>query len=215
MENALRSFVQTGPPAPTQQQQQQQFQQPVNPQQPVGDQDWVTGADMRREAQGYRQTFQQDFQSVVEMGAQNALAYVKAEFPDAFAKYGPTIYSNLATITDKRSWNVDNLRKLVKYSLADHVDEIAGEKAQRLAAEMVGTLRSTGVASLPVASNQPDATLKSDKLPSDWKKRAADAGLDERSLDAFLAAQSMSREAFFAQFDNKGVITEVSPATKA
>lgn len=178
---------------------------------PVADGDFVTGADFRREASSYFQnTVQPRLNALTEMAYQTALETVRREQPDIFAKYGPTIFTNLASVADKGTLTVDNIRRLVKYSLADHLDEIAGERAQRLAAGRFETLRSNGAAPQTVASQSPDLTLASEKLPADWKKRAAEVGLDERAIDEHCASTGITRAQFFALFEKPGIITEVS-----
>lgn len=175
----------------------------------VPDSDYVTGADLNRVAPRMIQdAVRGDLDAIANMAAQNALETVKREYQAEFQRYGPTIYGNLATIADKRAWTVDNLRKVVKYSLADHVDEIARDKAARLVSEMEPTLRSNGSPTAPVAPTNPDLTIKSEKLPAEYRRMMEDAGVTEDTLDEFLRGAQMTREQFFQAASRNQVITE-------
>lgn len=198
MEGALRGYVQQGAPPPT---------APAAP--AFADSEYVTGADLQRLAPRMIQdAMRGDLNAVVEIAASNALETVKREYAEEFRDYGPTIYANLASQSDKRLWTVDNLRKLVKYSLADHVPELARKQAARLVAEMGPTLRSSGAPLAQPSPQEQQHTLQSDALPETWKKQAQEAGLTESAIDEFLRATGTSREEYFGMVNRNQVITE-------
>lgn len=169
--------------------------------------DYVTGHDLERFAgETLRNSVNPDLQRTFDMIAENNLDAVKREFPDYFRQYGPEITANLALLTDKRAHTLDNLRKVVKITLVDHVDAIADERASRRIAEMEPTLRSGGGGgSGPISQLHAEYTLKSEKLPADWSERAAKVGLTEAAVDEFCRANDMTREAFFKQFESTAI----------
>ncbi len=199
MYTALESSVRGAAPAPT----------PSAPAQPTytapGDEEYVSGGQARAMAEFYAQRGQQDMQAVVNANAEIALDIVKAKYPKYFSKYGPSINATLASLPDKRLWTIANLEKAVKLSLVDHVDEIAREEAGRLAAEMEPTLRSTGAGGGPISQPHADYTLRSEKLPSEWKERAAQVGLTEGAIDDFCRANDMTREDWFKLFGSTAI----------
>jgi len=205
LEGALRNYVQSGAPAaPT-----PQYAPPVpNTGYGVPAEEYVRGADLERLAPRMVQdTMRPELDALYASNAQQALEQVKREFPDAFAKYSPTIYGNLAGV-DNRSRTVDNLRKVVKYSLADHLDEIVRD-ARRDSSPQEPALRSTGAAPIlapPSPSN--DLSLKSERLPAEYREKLAKANITEATLDDYLRATGMTRGTFFKQFEERKIITE-------
>lgn len=202
----LEGFARNAP----QPQPQPTYQPPAPAYQPPGAEDYVNGAQMAQYADQFRQQFTPDLQHVINSNADMALDAVRREFPAYFAKYGPEITANLAQVGDKRAWTLDNLRKVVKFSVVDHVEDLARERAAQIAAEMEPTFRSTGAGGHPINRSTTETTLQSDQLPSEWKERAAGAGLTEAALDEFCRANDMSRADWFKLF-GKTVITEGSP----
>lgn len=146
------------------------------------------------------------YQKVIEQNAQTALSIAQRDEQQMFQRYGPEINAMLATVS-KDMWTVDNVKKVVKLVKADHVEELARERAGQLAAENPGLLRSNGAAIPAVSSNQPDVSLKSERLPADYRDRLANAGVTESVMDEFLRANDMTREAFI-QMIEKTAITE-------
>lgn len=205
MNDTLGQYIRTGNPSPAPA--PAPTYTPPAQQNYVPDEEYVTGAAFRREAQQYVTATQEQLNALTEMSAQNALAQVQREFGKEFQRFGPTINANLAALRDKKAWTVDNLRRVVKYSLADHVEEIAGDIAARRLAEMEPTLRSNGAAPVQVTQQEQKFTLQSDALPEQWKKQAQEAGLTEQAVDEFCRATNTTREAFFGMI-GKTAITE-------
>jgi hypothetical protein len=209
--NTVEQVVQTGR-APAQPQSPYTPPQPAAPA-PVADDAYLTGADFGRMAPQYVQQYvQPSLQQMQANVAQTALESVKNDpkFAPVFQKYGHEVYNKLASV-DKSLWNVDNLRTIANLVKADHVEEIAAERAQRLFNEQVSTIRSTGAASAPVSPQQPDLSLKSERLSPEYREKLAAARLTESQLDDFCRNVGMTRAQWFAMAEKTGgIITEVS-----
>ena len=145
---------------------------------------------------------------VYAMSADANLHTVRRDESAIFEKYGPEVYGHLSRVP-KNLWTVDNLKRVVNMVKADHVTDIARLEAERMVAEMGGTLRSTGAAPSPGTPQNLTASLQSDKIPSEWKDRATKAGITEATVREFCQANGTTPEQFFAQFDRQ-VITEVT-----
>jgi hypothetical protein len=164
------------------------------------DDDYVNGAQLRAAApQIVRSVFGDDMARLQANIAQTNLETVRRdpECAEIFQKYGPEVLNNLASV-DKSYWNVDNIKKVVRMVKADHVDEIANERASRLATERMETFRSSGVGLPSVPASSPQYTLQSEQLPAAYRERLAKVGLTEPQLDEFCRANGMTREQFFA-----------------
>lgn len=227
MEGALRGFIQQGtaPVTPAQPQETRpwtnQYGQSttVQPQYPpqyqpsqtapsVQPDQWVTGADLQRMApQMIQQAIAPQLQDAYTMAASANLFNVQQKYSEEFRKYGPEIDALISHIPNHLR-TVDSLTKAVKFVLADHVDEIANERASYRIAEMGGNLRSNGSPLPSVAPTEPQNTITAEALPQDWKDRAARAGLTEQAVDEFCRENGITREGFFAQFGTQA-ITEV------
>ena len=144
---------------------------------------------------------------LVESIAKSNLETVKREFPEYFDKYGPTIYGYLSGV-DKSAWDVDNLRKVVKLSVVDHLDDVVRDKLHN-APPMEPALRSTGAAPIPVTpAPADDLTLRSEKLDPEYRAKLERAGVTEATLDDFLRATGTTRKRFFEMASKRQVITE-------
>lgn len=200
LEGVVRQYVTTGTPQPT--------PTPTAPNTGLPDDEYVRAGDLNRVAPKLiDDRLQPQLQPVFESIAAMNLEAVKREFPDYFAKYGPSIYGNLAHV-DKKAWNVDNLRKVVKLSVVDHLDDIVRDRLHN-APPMEPALRSTGAAPAPVTSAPADDfTLRSDKLDPEYKAKLEKAGVTEATLDEFLRGAGMTRESFFKMASKRQVITE-------
>lgn len=150
------------------QQPQPQYQQPVYqqpPQQPpaIDPDEAVTGRTLMQQGQQVVQQAQQAAwhaaNPALEMAAGSNLEMVKGHFQTEFARYGPEIYTKLATLPKDR-WTIDNLKTVVNLVRADHLEELVSERASRLAAEQPA-LRSSGAQPPPGSPNPtaPDQAL--------------------------------------------------------
>lgn len=168
---------------------------PVAPPQPTfDDNDYLTGAQLKQYIAS-----QQNNNGAVELAASANLGLLRNQYATDFAKYGHEINGMLQNVP-KNLWTLDNLERVVKMVRSDHLDEIAQERAVQLAASMPGTIRSTGAGSDLPAINR-ETSLESEKIPAEWKRRAAAAGVTERVVDEFCRANDMQPSDFYKQFD--------------
>ena len=183
------------PPAPA---------QPQSPQ--AGDDDYVTGKDLRALRANATAEFQPMLSRALEQNAMTAYSIAKRDHGDLFKKYEPEIVSVLGRVP-REQWTLDVIENAVKFVRGNHVDELAEEKARRLVAQMEPTIRSTGSGGSTSVSRPPDQSLESDKLPAAWREHAKQAGIGERELQELCWANDMTPDQFFAQFE-KGLVTD-------
>ena len=175
---------------------------------PLDPQNYATGQDVTNAVAAAAQQFQPALERLAQQNAAATYRLVATDprFSDVFAKYGPEVGQYLGNVP-KAQWTVDILEGAAKLVRADHLDELARERANQIVQGMEPTIRPTGGGSVPANPN-PEMSLKSDKLPADWRDRAQKVGLDERTLDEFCFVNGMSREQFFKSFE-KSLIVEV------
>ena len=158
------------------------------------DDEYLTGAQFR----AAMATATQPDPAVAQMVADANLAIVRNQNASEFAKYGGEINALIARMPANQR-TIDNLQLAVKMIRSDHVDEIAAERAQQLAATMTSTMRPTGGA--PSAPVSPDASLESEKIPAEWKERARAAKITNNVVADFCRANGMTPLQFYKQFD--------------
>lgn len=197
--NLMETVVRPGqPPAP-----------PAPVSQPAFDPNaYTTGQEVENIVQRTAQSFQPTLQKLAENNAAATYRLVANDpkFSEVFQKYGPEVMGYLANVP-KAQWTVDFVEGAAKLVKADHLDELVQQKAAHMFQNMEPTIRPTGGGPTP-QSPPNDLSLKSDKLPLDWRDRAAKVGLDERTLDEFCFANGISREQFFKNFE-QSLIVEV------
>jgi len=213
--SVIRSYIDGGRPQQQQQQPQPYTNQygsyvpPVQQDQGFNQTEYVTGADIQRLAPKLIQdAVNPQLQAVVDMTAQGNLAHVQRDNAAIFQKYGPEVNIKLANVP-KNLWTVDNLRTVVNLVKADHVEELASEIASQRFAGLGAELRSNGSPTPPVASNEPQYTLKGDLVSEDFKKRAAETGLTDTAIAEFCRANDMTVEDWYKLY-GKTAITEVA-----
>ena len=181
---------------------------PVPPQAPFATDDYVTGGQMQ---QAFTQFVQPDVQSAQDLAASAVYSFAQMKHQKEFSKYGPEIAQRLATVP-KKLWTLDNVETVVKLVKADHFADYQAEWETENRAKVEATIRSGGVGgSPPVTQENKQHSLESEKIPDEWKRRAAKAGLTESTVREFCAAQDMTVEAFYKQFDNprNAIVAEV------
>lgn len=184
---------------------QTQAQPQAQPTLPADD-EYATGATIRNLGQQFTGTLQQ----MAEQNAQTAYGIARREHAEIFKKYEPEVLQILRAVP-KANWSLDIIDRAVKMVRGEHVEEIAEEKARRLAATMEPTIRSTGSGgSVPVSETK--NKLDGDTVPARWRERAKAAGIGERELRDFCYEQGITEDEFFAQFKNyvTDAVTEVS-----
>jgi hypothetical protein len=104
------------------------------------------------------------FDPVARQAAAGALyATIKLQWPEEFRKWEGEIRQEASKLPIEY-WNLDNLTQIVRIVRSNHVDEIAAEKAQRLANESHPTIRSGSGGSGGVSTNHPFETGPADML---------------------------------------------------
>lgn len=182
---------------------------PVQPQAPApvaGDDEYVTGRDLKAMRAAAENQFGSTLENIAVQNAQTAYSIAKREHKEMFGKYEPEIIQVLGRVP-RNQWTLDVIENAVKFVRGNHVDEIAEEKARRLAAQMEPTIRSTGSGGSSPVPRSPDHSLDSDKLPERWRQRAKSVGIGERELQELCWANEMTPEEFFKQFES-GVVTD-------
>lgn len=190
------------------------LQQQLNPPKPaqppvqIADDDFTTGAQVRGYLDQRAQQFQQALGSTANQTASVIRGFVETQDPEPFKRWGREIDALLQNVP-KDQWTLDAVRQAVRIVKADHVDELAAERAERLAAERIPTMRSNGGAgtgSVPTTS----LGLDSPTIPDHWKRSAAAVGLGESELREFCAANGMTPDQFVEQFGKGNLLTAVS-----
>lgn len=167
-----------------------------------GDDDIVTGAQMRELLARQAQSVQPFFQQTQQTLASQAVSMARKEYADEFKRWGPEIESTLAQIPAEAR-TLDNIATIVDNVRGRHWKELVADEAQRVASGNLPTARANGSA----PAGQPSSPFNtSDKIPQQWKDRAASAGLTPAALADFCRVNGMTEQQFYAQFD-KGYIT--------
>lgn len=118
---------------------------------------------------------------------------VKLRYPEEFRKWGPEIelYIN-QTAPEYRT--VDNLEKILGLVRANHIDEIAAERAQKRLDEMLnsGAVLRPGTAGAGVAAAAPNGTIdfKTAGLPPEYSRVLDTYRITPAVLDEFLLKTS-------------------------
>lgn len=123
--------------------------------------------------------------------AQMALATVRRDHAEVFGRYGPEIMGHLAQLP-RALWTVDNVARVVKMVRAEHVDEIAAEKAQALASQTGFAVRTNGSAPGYPGTNPSAPSLESEELPADYRDRLKKAGVTEATAREFCRVSGIS-----------------------
>ncbi len=170
----------------------------------------LTGRDAKRL---FEQFVSPSLANNVENTAANSLAVARSTHAKDFERYGPEITQELAKVP-KQYWTLDNVETVVTLIRGRHRDEYARELASQLAANMEPTIRPTGGGSGPVTT-QPSAQnpFEGEHVPAEWRIRAKNAGINERTIQEFCQANDMSPEDFWKQFERspmQPIVAEVS-----
>ncbi len=170
----------------------------------VADDAYMTGADYKRALASQRPDT-----TALDLAASGNVAHVRTQHAATFAKYGGEIDALIARVPAHLR-TIDNLTQCVRMVRSDHVDEIAAERAQQLAATIAPTLRPTGGGSAPAPVSR-EASLESEKIPQEWKDRARAAKITENVVDEFCRANDMTPAQFYKQFDTpaNAIVSEV------
>jgi len=161
------------------------------------DDDYVDGATLRGAAQALNQQVGQGMQGLYQMQAESNLAQIKRDHRDAFSKWGPEIQVKLNQLPF-HMWTPGNLDQVVRLVKADHIDDLATERARELVSQMDPTLRPTGsTGDLSGYQRQSTRLTESKELPADYRDLLKQKGIDENTLDEFCRATGQTRQQWF------------------
>lgn len=166
---------------------QQGFQLPA-------DDDIVDGKTMKAILAAIQMPRQDPYQT--QSLAQLAYGQVRQMEPKVFQKWEPEILRRLNTM-GKNLWTVDNINLVVKMVKAEHVEELASEKADALIAQRGFSTRTTGAAPNGQGFAAGDISLESEELPTDYRDRLKKAGVSMETVRSFCAANNMSVKSWF------------------
>lgn len=166
---------------------QQGFQMP-------GDDDLIDGKTMKAMLAAVQAPQQDPYQQ--QSLAQLAYGQVRQMEPKVFQKWEPEILRHLNTMP-KNLWTVDNINLVVKMVKAEHVEELASEKADALIAQRGFSTRTTGAAPNGQGHANSEVSLESDELPTDYRDRLKKAGVTMETVRSFCAANGMSVKSWF------------------
>ncbi len=158
---------------------------------PIAPDDYVTGAQLQGLVPQFQQALTQQAAQYAEPAIQAAasVAYdrVKEKNSEVFAKYGPEIHGYLAHVP-KTQWNIDSLTHVVDLVRGKHVEEIAAERAARLAAQPIDpAFRATGASGTTPAPTPQDPLAGLDDFQ---RKRLADQKITRETIETFCRAQN-------------------------
>lgn len=166
--------------------------------QPILDDDFVTGRQVRELAEMRARELTAPLQQAIAQTSSTVLAIAQERNKDVFQKYGPEVHAYLANVP-REQWTLDTVERVVKIVKADHLDEIAAEKARELAQSTIPTMRSGTNAGM--GSSPSTQLLDRPDLPDAWKERARKAGLTEREFLEFCHASGITPEQYFKDFE--------------
>ena len=170
-----------------------QAPQPTAPQsyQPPAADDYVTGAHIQQAGQQFLQQAQSYANPAIEMAASANLEMVKNQYGKEFGKYGPEIYNMLARVP-KTDWSIDNLKRVVKLALVDHIDDLANERAAQISAQDPA-LRSSGAN----GSTSPSTQALDQGLTDAQKERLRRQGITESVVAEFAAKKGLTPQKWY------------------
>jgi hypothetical protein len=168
----------------------------------VADDEYVSGAQFNETIRRFQNMPAPVDQQARNLAAQSIYAAVQLQHPEEFKRWKPEIDAEIRKLPPEY-WTNDNLHVIVKMVRANHIDELAAEKAQRLLSESHPTIRSGtgGSGSGPLTHTR---TLADDSLPQDWVKRANAAGITEEIVREFCNLTGQTPEQYLADVERYG-----------
>lgn len=175
---------------------------PSAPSPAINPDDYLTGRDVQTIRQQVYQEMAPKFQAVAQTAAEVAQDAVTRKFPEVFAKPGYLMeYQQLLQNIPLEQRTVSNLEWAARLVRANHVDEIAEERAQAKLRDMPPTARATGGGAQVTAPVDPFADPA---LPRDWLERAKEAGLTMKDIEAFCRKTGQTTDQYFADLKKYG-----------
>jgi len=201
------------PPAP-----QAQAPTPQNNGFDVADEDYITGAQLKRLAAQFRPGPDPRVERAFQAASETALSVVERDSKnkEAFERYAPEIRATIAQMQPELR-TLDNLQAAVDYVVGKHWRDLVASEAQRFAAENP-TMRSTGGAGSGSQFQNTHTVvepLDNPAIPEDQRRRLKDLGLSNQQIREHCAANDMTVEQFvklYAPIQGTPAL-EVQPAT--
>ena len=186
---------------------QQQQYQPPPPNNELDDDEIIDGKRLKAILAG--QAPRQETGGSNAQMAQMALSMAQSQHPEAFRKWGPEILANVGQLPVQMR-DLDNISRIVRMVRADHVDEIAEERARTIAANSGLSVRTNGAApGYPGGPSGGALSLESEELPVEYRDRLKSAGVTEAQARSFCAANGITFKEWVAQAKNiKNLIGE-------
>lgn len=189
---------------------QQPAPQPAAPAAPqsfdigVGDDDYLTGAQVKRvlqQFQGQQRGPDPYSQQAIQMAAENAIGQARFQFKRDFDRFGPEILAKLSMLPPDQK-TLPNIEMVVKMVRGEHLEELAGERARELLGQMEPSTRALGGAGMAPSSHPTTnvGILDDPRIPEDARKRMRDSGLNETTIARFMETQGLSRDQFIARY---------------
>jgi len=136
------------------------------------------------------------------LAAQGLYTNIRSQFADDFKRWGGEIDAEIRKLPVDY-WTYDALNTIVKMVRANHIDEIAAEKAQRLVNESHPTIRS-GTGGLGGVTHTQQKNLESPELPKGWVDKARAAGIDEATVREFCNLTGQTPDQYLAEVEKYG-----------
>lgn len=157
--------------------------------------EYLTGADLMRAApQLMSQYVGPQVQAGLAVAASTAVNIVRDRHRDVVDRYRPEFESMVANLPLEQR-TVDNVEWIVKLVKANHLDELARERAQQLQATEP-TMRSQGGAGLGPANTSTNP-LDDANIDAEWKAKAQQVGVTLDTIKEFCAKNGMTVDAYF------------------
>ncbi len=152
----------------------------------------------------------QQMQSLYEMQAGTNLSMARDKHADVFKRWGHEVNAKLATVPYHLR-TLDNLETIVKMVKADHVEDLAAERARELVAQQDPALRpSGGAGGYPNYQAPLRGIVESEALPADYRNLLQQRGVTDEAVREFCRMNNLSVEQWvdMAKRTRTDVITE-------
>lgn len=168
----------------------------------ISDDDYVQGRQVKQLVQTLVNQGPPVDETARNLAAQGLYTNLRATFADDFKRWGSEIDAEIRRLP-VAYWTYDALNTIVKMVRANHIDEIAAEKAQRLLNEQHPTIRS-GTGGLGGGPLTQQKTLESEGLPKGWVDQARAKGIDESVIAEFCRETGQTPEQYLADVERYG-----------
>jgi hypothetical protein len=168
----------------------------------IGDDDFVQGKQVKQLLTNLANQGPPVDMRARQLAAQGLYSNLRMQFADDFKRWGTEIDVELGRL-HQDYWTYDALNTIVKMVRANHIDEIAAEKAQRLVSESHPTIRS-GTGGLGGVTHTQQKNLDSEGLPKGWVDKAKALGIDEQVVREFCDITNQTPDQYLAEVEKYG-----------